>query len=318
MPRPQPAVNASARTAATPGAPANLHGGAFRNPYLMLALASLFWSGNHVTARAFANEIPPFIMAEIRWLVPTLLIAPVAWPYVRRDWPAIRAAWPLLLFYGMTSGALFGVLQYWGLQYTTAINVSVLNSLSPVLIVAAGALLFRDRITWRQLLGITGSLAGVVVVVTRFDLGALAALELNRGDVLIVANMLNFAVYSACLRLRPDIHWLSLTFVVGVIATLAPLPLVAWEHASGFHFVVTPFTILAALYMSIFPSVVAFVCWNRGVELIGATRASPFLHLVALYSAVLATSMLGEQLKLFHIVGFTLIVGGVFLAARKP
>jgi drug/metabolite transporter (DMT)-like permease len=129
--------------------------------------------------------------------------------------------------------------------------------------------------------------------------------------------MLNFAVYSACLRLRPAIHWLSLTYVVGVIATLAPMPLFAWEHAAGFQFRVTPATVIAALYMATFPSIVAFVCWNRGVELIGATRASPFLHLVALYSAILATSFLGERLMAFHIVGFALIVGGVALAARK-
>ena len=76
-------------------------------------------------------------------------------------------------------------------------------------------------------------------------------------------------------------------------------------------------TFLAIGYVSIFPSLVSFMSWNRGVELIGANRAGALLHLIPLYSAILAGIFLGERLSSFHIVGFALILAGVTLAARK-
>jgi drug/metabolite transporter (DMT)-like permease len=289
----------------------------FNNPYLLLALAGLCWSGNHVIGRAIAGQVPPLSLSAVRWLLPMAVLWPFAKPHIVRDWPLIKSNWRVLAFLGGTGGALFGALQYLALQHTTALNASVLNSLSPVLIIAAGALLFRDRLTPLRVLGIAVSLAGVLVVVTRLDLKTVSSLSFNAGDLLITFNMAVWGIYSACLRLRPNIHWVSVIYIVAVMSTVATLPLLVWEHSTGFTFQPALMTALAILYVSFFPSLIAFVCWNRGVELIGPNRASPFLHLVVLYSAVLATVFLGERLMPYHVLGFFLILAGVALAARR-
>jgi drug/metabolite transporter (DMT)-like permease len=289
----------------------------FNNPYLLLAIAGLCWSGNHVIGRAIAGYVPPLSLSAVRWLLPMLILWPFAKPQLARDWPVIKDNWRPLLFLGVTGGTLFGSLQYFGLQHTTALNASVLNSLSPVVIVAAGALLFRDRLSPIQLLGIATSLAGVVVVISRLDGAVLASLSLNVGDILLTINMALWGIYSACLRLRPKIHWLSFIYVIAIVTTVGTMPLLVWEQASGFTFQPTLKTALAVFYVSMFPSLVAFVCWNRGIEIIGPNRASPFLHLVVLYSAILATVFLGERIMPYHVFGFFLILGGVALAARK-
>jgi drug/metabolite transporter (DMT)-like permease len=288
----------------------------FDNPYLLLALASLFWSGNHIVGRSVAGLVPPFAIATLRWLIAAIVLWPIARPHVARDWPVIRRHGGILVFLGLTGGALFGALQYLGLQLTTALNASVLNSLAPVLIAAFGAVLFRDRLTRLQALGIAISLAGVLAIVTRLDMPALAGLTLDTGDLVIVFNMGVFAVYAIYLRRRPPIHGLSFIFVLSVVSAAGTMPLFAWEHLSGARSQPTWPTVLAILYVSIFPSILAFVFWNRGVERIGATRAGVFLHLVPLYSAVLATVLLGEQLMAYHVLGFALILTGVRLAAR--
>lgn len=285
--------------------------------YLLVAVSALCWSGNHILGRAIAGHVPPFAISTIRWLLPALILWPFARPHLKRDWPAIRQHWKLILFLGLIGGALFGALQYVGLQYTTAINVSVLNSLAPVLIGAAGVALFGDRLTRAQMLGISVSLAGVLVIISKASLTTLGSLGFNWGDLIILFNMGMWAVYSACLRLRPALHWLSFTFMLAVISGLATLPFWVIEHASGLVLQPTLLTVGALAYVSVFPSLVAYACWNRGVELIGANRAGVFLHLVPLYSAGLAGLLLGESLMLYHIAGFLLILGGVWLAARK-
>jgi drug/metabolite transporter (DMT)-like permease len=285
--------------------------------YLLIAISALCWSGNHILGRAIAGHVPPFAISTVRWLLPALILWPFARPHLARDWPAIRRHWKLILFLGIIGGALFGALQYIGLQYTTAINVSVLNSLAPVLIGMAGVALFRDRLTGRQMLGIAVSLAGVLVIISKANLAAFGTLGFNWGDLIILFNMVMWAVYSACLRLRPPLHWLSFTFVLAVISGVATAPFWIWEHASGFTLQPTLLTAGALAYVSIFPSLVAYAGWNRGVDLIGANRAGVFLHLVPLYSAVLAGLLLGESLMLYHVAGFLLILGGVWLAARK-
>ncbi len=285
--------------------------------YALLALAGLCWSGNHVLGRAIAGEVPPVSLSATRWVVPCLITAVLARGHFARDWPVIKSHWKAMVVLGLTGGALFSALQYVGLQHTTAINVSVLNSLGPVFIVAAVAVMFGETMRRIQFAGLMVSLAGVLFVVTRGDLTTLAALSFNYGDLIILFNMAVWGVYSACLRFKPAVHWASFMFVFSLIGALGTLPFALYEHAEGFRFQPTVMTFASIAYVSVLPSLVAYLSWNRGVELIGPNRAGALLHLVALYSAILAGIFLGERLQSFHIIGFALILGGVTLAARK-
>lgn len=291
----------------------------WNNPYSVLAFASLCWSGNHIIGRAITGHIPPLTISTIRWLIPVFIIWFMARSEIEADWPGVRQNWGILLWLGITGGTLFSALQYVGLQHTTALNASILNSLVPVLIVAAGALIFRDRIRWVQLFGISTSLIGVIVIVTHGDLAVLNQLTFNSGDLIVVLAMAVFAIYVAYLRLRPSTHWLTFLFVLGAISAVTTMPFAIIEIAQGEVVEVTPLTILAALYVSIFPSLLAFAAWNRGVELIGPNKSGPFLHLVPLYTALLAGMFLGEELRFFHVAGLLLILTGVSLASgRNP
>jgi len=287
------------------------------NPYSVLAFASLCWSGNHIVGRAVTGHIPPLTISTIRWLIPVFIIWFMARSEIQTDWPSVRQHWGIVLWLGLTGGTLFSALQYVGLQHTTALNVSILNSLVPVLIVAAGALIFRDRIRFVQLFGISTSLIGVIVIVTRGDLGVLTQLEFNFADLIIVLAMAVFAIYVAYLRMRPPTHWLTFLFVLGTISAITTMPFAIFEIAQGKILELSLLTIFAALYVSIFPSLLAFAAWNRGVELIGPNKAGPFLHLVPLYTALLAGIFLGEELRLFHVAGLLLILTGVSLASGR-
>jgi drug/metabolite transporter (DMT)-like permease len=287
------------------------------NPYLLLALCSLFWSGNHIVGRAIGGHVPPFSVSTLRWVIPSLLLWALARRTIASDWPTIRSSWKILLWLGLTGGSLFTSLQYVGLEYTSALNVSVLNSLVPILILAVAGVLFGDRVTRLQLTGIITSSFGVAVIIAQGEFQTLLHLSFNWGDIIIVFNMLVFAVYAVYLRLRPQIHPLTFLFVFGVISATGTLPFAILEAAHGYTLQPDLMTIGATLYVALFPGFLAYLFWNRGVELIGANRAGPFLHLIPVYSAIIATSVLGEQMHAFHVVGFALIMGGVWMASRK-
>lgn len=292
---------------------------AFNNAYLLLCLTALFWAGNQVLGRAVAGHVPPVALSFLRWSLATLFVLPFAWPYLKRDWPVVCEKWLFLGFLGIIGGGAFNTLQYIALNYTTAINSLVLNSTGPILIAIACVLIFNDRLTVRQMLGTVVSMAGVLVVVSRGELEMLASFSLNRGDLIILFAMAITGVYTAYLRLRPNIHWITFLFCQFLASGLFNAPLVLIEAIEfGNTLQPTLFTVLAIGYVSIFPSILAYFCYIRGVELIGGVRAGIFLHLIPLFGALMAIGLLGEPLAAFHIVGFILILAGVALTSRKP
>lgn len=289
----------------------------YENAYLLLSLTALFWAGNFVLGRGVHEHVPPVALAWTRWTFATLIILPFALPHIRREWPLIRQNLPILIFFGTIGVGAFNTLSYTGLNYTTALNALVLQSSGPILIVLASFLIFGDRISARQGLGITLSLAGVLLMVARGDIAVLSSLELNRGDLFLLAALVLWGLYTAFLRKRPAIHWLSFVGVTFVIGALINTPFFVWEHLSVRQMTLDAQTALAVAYVSIFPSVLAYICFNRGVELIGANRAGVCLHLVPLFGAILAMTVLGEEPKAYHFAGIALIIAGVTLAARK-
>jgi drug/metabolite transporter (DMT)-like permease len=221
-----------------------------------------------------------------------------------------------MVFLSLTGGAAFGTLQFVALQYTTALNMGVVGSVSPAFIVAASFLLFRDGLGPIQLFGVGVSLVGVLAIITQLYPERLLDLTFNAGDLLILVNMVFWAVYCACLRLRPAVHTSSFLFALAPIAAIGTLPFAALEYAAGYRLPADTLTVGVVLYAALFTSLLAFFAWNRGIDLIGAPRASAFLHTIPLFSAVFATTILGERLMLYHVVGFVLILAGVTLAAR--
>lgn len=288
----------------------------YSNAYLLLTLTALFWAGNFVLGRGVHEYVPPIALAWTRWCLATLIIAPFAFAHLKRDWPVIRAHLPIVLFLGVLGVGAFNTLSYTGLNYTTALNALVMQSSGPILIVLASFFIFGERISLRQTIGITLSLAGVVFMVSRGNLSALAELELNRGDLWILAALALWGLYTACLRKRPQIHWLSFTAVTFFIGAAVNTPFFAWEHLYMRQLQFDAQTIAAIGYVSLFPSVLAYIFFNRGVELIGANRAGVCLHLVPLFGAVLAIALLGEEPMMHHLIGIALILAGVTLAAR--
>jgi drug/metabolite transporter (DMT)-like permease len=286
-------------------------------PYLLLALASLFWAGNIVLARYVAGHVPPLTLSCIRWTGTFLMLWPFARNHLRKDWHALRAHWPLLLLLALTGFAINNALSYWAMQYTQALNGLLIQSSTPLFVALWSLLLFGVRLTAAQFAGIAISLIGVFVILLRGDLAALAAIQFNRGDLMFGGALLAFGLYSALLTRRPAVHQLSLISFCTAAGAVLLLPLAAWEYSRGVVLRPDLLSLATLAYVIVFASTLAYMFFNRGISLIGPNRAAPFLHLVPLFGSVLAIVLLGEELKPFHLMGYALVLAGVIIASRR-
>ncbi len=282
--------------------------------YALLCIATLAWAGNFIVGRYIHTQVTPVTLSYGRWGLALLILLPFTLRAVLRQLPLVRQHLYLFAALGLTGMTLFHSFVYAALEATGAINAALILSMTPVVIVALSWLLDREPISPLQAAGIAVSLVGAVVLITRGDLSAVRTLDFNRGDLWMLIAIPNWALYCVLLRRRPHNVAPMVVLTVTIAAGLAFLtPVFIFELIRGSNFRVNTETLLSVAYVALFASVIAYVCWNRGVALIGANRAGLFMHLVPVFSALLAIAILGESLEVHHAFGIALIVAGIYL-----
>jgi drug/metabolite transporter (DMT)-like permease len=289
----------------------------FDHPYLLLALTSLFWAGNTIIGRGVADLVPPATLTWVRWNLALIVVLPFALPHLKRDWAAIKANFVLITILALLGVAGYNLVAYLALHYTQAINSLLLQSVAPLFVGLWSFVLFRDRLTLVQATGVLISMTGALVIICRGDAGVLARLAFNIGDIMILIALVFYALYTALLRRRPTMHPVSFLTAMIMASAAISTPLIALELATGHVAVLNAGTLGAFAYLAIFPSILAYFCLNRGIELIGANRAAPFIHLMPVFGSVMAMLFLGERPQLFHGLGYALVLVGIFIAARR-
>ena len=286
--------------------------------FLLLAAASLFWSGNWIAGRALRDAFDPITLNFLRWTVATLVLAPFALPGLRGKWGMVRRHAGILLALAFTGVALFQCLVYLGLRSTPAVNAVLLNSSFPMFMLLCSWAMERERASPRQITGMLVSLGGILMIVCRGDPAALLQLQLNAGDAWILLAMPVWGVYSVLLKRRPpQLGALELLFVISVVGIALLAPFAALLAMGAPLRLPTGPEALGVLYMAIFASVLAYVCWNRGVAVVGANAAGFTVHLLPAFGTVLAILFLGESFAGFHAAGIATILAGVLLATWR-
>src|SRR3979490_432353 len=286
-------------------------------PYLLLSITALCWAGNAIVGRLAAGHIPPVTLSFLRWTLAFLIILPFAWKHLVRDWGAIRARLGTMIVLSITGIGAFNTLQYWALEHTQALNTLLLQSAAPLFVAVWSLILFGVRLTLAQAGGIALSLAGVLVILLHGDLTALTGIEFNRGDMIFMLALAIFGLYSVLSLKRPQIHGLSFVGFTFGCGAACLVPLLIWELFSRPVMQLNTANLLSMAYVAVFPSTLAYLCFNRGVQLIGANRAAPFFHVIPVFGSAMAIFFLGEQPHWFHLFGYSLVLPGVYVASRR-
>jgi drug/metabolite transporter (DMT)-like permease len=287
---------------------------------LGLLLAVLCWSGNALVARAFAGEIPPFALSFWRWCLALSLLLPFVLAPLWRHRCALRAAGWRLLVLGGLGIAGYNSMLYSAAQTTAAINITLVNTCLPLMTFIGAGLLLGEWPQRRAWWGMGLAAIGLLVLITQGSWATLTALSFNRGDLIMLLAVADWALYSLLLRrwatyLMP-IPALALLGVLMLLGVPLILPFYLYELSQGARFVVTPSNLGAIAYTAVFASLVAYLAWNHGVRVLGAAKAALSNYLMPVFTAILGWLLLGEGLQAFHWLGGGLIFAGLLLGTQ--
>ena len=287
--------------------------------YAALVCTTALWGSNGVVSRALMDTLPPLVMAAARWAVVFVALLPVVWPERRAIAHSLRRDWKLLLALTLLGSAPQTALVYTGLSASTAIHLGLLNSTIPIFIILISWGWYARRPSRLEAIGLAISLTGVFLILAHGDLRTLLHLQFNHGDLLMLAAVMVWAIYTLRLKDRPQsLSLVAFVFVLALIGELLTLPFAAfqWAQAGGVHFGTRE--LLGLLYIGAVATLVSAVLFSYGVERVGAVRAGILIHLMAVFSSVFAALFIGEQLFPYHAAGFVLVAGGAILGCLKP
>jgi len=287
-------------------------------PRVLMLIPALFWAGNAIVARGMAGDTPPIALAFWRWVTAAVLSFPFAWPHVRRDFPTLLRHWPTMVLLSVLGISIFNTFLYLSAQSTMALNIVILQTTMPVMVVIGSYLIFRETVGPRQIAGVAASLAGALTLISRGDPAVLRHLEFGKGDLWMLAAVLSYAVYTVLLRLRPPVHALSFAFASFVIGGTILMPFYLAETALVGPMPLTVPSVLAVGYVGLFASILAYLAFNRVVEIAGANTAGLTVYLVPVFGTILAVTLLGERFLAYHAAGIALIALGLWLATLRP
>lgn len=285
-------------------------------PGVLLTLTSLFWAGNAVAGRLAVGQIQPMQLVLLRWVLVLALMWPLYGRQVREHWPEIKPKLTGVVLMALLGFTSFNALYYLAAYSTTAVNMGILQGGVPVIVLAGAFLTHGTRATLPQVVGVLITALGVIVVATRGMPLSILDLDLNRGDLAMLAACLFYAFYTIALRDRPSMPGAAFFALLALISAVTSLPLaVAEALVSGFS-LPTWQGWLVTLYVAIFPSCLAQLFFVRAVDLIGPGRTGVFVNLVPVFTAILAVVLINEPFAAYHAVALALVIGGIWLAQR--
>ena len=287
--------------------------------YLFLILTTLFWAGNFIVGeQASRFDIPPFTLNFYRWTFAWLILAPFTVKEIIEKKNHIKENIKLIIVLGITSITIFNSIVYYSLNFTQVISGVLMISTIPVMIIVFCWMLKIEKSNVYQILGVIFSLLGVVVIITKADLVILLNLNFNRGDLWMVVAMFSWAMYSALLRKKKlEISQLSLLQIIISAGLVFLFPAYLIELSLGYKTSIHLPFILILTYVVLFPGLASFIFWIKGISIIGSNRAGIFLHLIPIFSTIMAIIILKEKFMFYHLIGALLIVTGIILSSKK-
>ena len=290
-----------------------------KTAYIFLILATLFWSGNFIVGKAASLfEIPPFTLNFYRWTFAWLILAPFTLKEIFKKKSYILNNIKLILILGITSITVFNSIVYYSLNFTQVISGVLMISTIPVMIIFFCWVFKIEKTNFYQILGVLFSLMGVVVIVTNADVNKLLNLNFNKGDLWMVVAMLSWAMYSALLRKKKfKLSQISLLQTIISAGLILLLPAYLIEMALGYRVNIHLPFILTLTYVVLFPGLASFFFWIKGISIIGSNRSGIFLHLMPIFSTIMAMLIFKEKFMIFHLIGAILIVAGIILSSKR-
>ena len=287
--------------------------------YTLLVLASLCWSGNFIVGKfATLFEIPPLTLNTFRWISVWLILIPFTFKEIYKNLAYIKKNFFAIAFMGVITISTFNSVVYFALNYTQVINAVLVLAIIPAVTIVLSALMKVEKSNIFQIFGLILSIIGVGSIISNGDVQRIVSLSFNNGDLWMLVCVLSWALYSTLLKKNKfKLSQFSLIQIMVSVGVIFLIPQYFYEQSIGLELNFNKTFFLILFYVVVFPAIVAYYCWQKGVEIIGPNRATMFIQLMPLFSAVMAIIIFKEKFELYHFVGATFIVSGIYLSNKK-
>ena len=286
---------------------------------ILLIASSFFWSGNFFSGKlAFLSDLTPFKLSFFRWILALLILLPFTYAQIIKDLEYYKKNILLMTVISILGVTIFNSFTYISLQTTLVINSTLMASVAPVMMIGFSWLIFRTKTTTLHLTGIILSLLGAFAIILKGNLNNLYNLYFTAGDLWMLGAVVSWCLYSVLLKkIDSKTSQLANLEVMIIIGVIFIIPFYIMESFNSTYLPSTGLDLAIIGYVAVFASIVAFFSWNKGVSIIGPNRASLFLHLIPVFSAIWAVSFLNEKFAFFHVIGVLFILSGIILSNIK-
>ena len=287
--------------------------------YLLLVLATLFWSGNFIVGKfATLFQIPPLTLNVFRWISVWLILMPFTYKEIYNNLPVIKKNWLVISFMGVITISTFNSVVYLALNYTQVINAVLVLAAIPAATILFSSLMQIEKTNIFQIFGLFLSIIGIGSIISNGDLQKIILLSFNKGDLWMLICVFTWALYSSLLKkYKFKFSQFSLIQLMVSVGVLFLIPQFFYERSIGLEINFNKAFFLILFYVVVFPAIAAYYCWQKGIEIIGPNKASMFIQLMPLFSAVMAIILFNEKFQLYHFVGAIFIVSGIYLSNKK-
>ena len=287
--------------------------------YLFLVLATFCWSGNFIVGKfATVYEIPPLTLNVFRWISVWFILIPFTYKEIFENLPYIKKNWLVISFMGVITISTFNSVVYFALNYTQVINAVLMLSAIPAATIVLSSLMKIEETNIFQLLGLVLSIIGIGSIISNGDIQKIISLDFNKGDMWMLVCVITWSLYSTLLK-KNNFKFSQFTLIQLMVSVgiLFLIPQFFYEKSIGLELNLNKNFFLILIYVAIFPAIAAYYFWQKGIEIIGPNRASMFIQLMPLFSAVMAIIIFKEKFELYHFVGAIFILSGIYLSNRK-
>ena len=287
--------------------------------YFLLTLSVFFWAGNFIVGKfATLFEIPPLTLNVLRWLTVWIILIPFTYKEIYRNLSYIKKNWLVISFMGLITISTFNSVVYFALNHTQVINAVLVLAAIPAATIVLSSFMNIEKTNIFQLLGLFLSIIGIGSIISSGDFQKIISLNFNKGDSWMLVCVITWSLYSTLLK-KNKFKFSQFTLIQLMVSAglLFLIPQLFYEKSIGLEVNFNKAFIIILFYVVIFPSIAAYYCWQKGVELVGPNRASMFIQLMPLFSAVMAIIIFKEKFELYHFVGAAFIVSGIYLSNKK-
>ena len=282
--------------------------------YLLPFFTVMIWGGNSIVNKMAASTIEPSAMSFYRWFVAMVLLTPFCLPAVIKQRHVIHPYLTKLAFLALLGMVLNQSLGYYAGLTTTASNMALITSLVPLISVFLSVPLLGKSVSMLSIVGGVISLGGLAFMLGHGDVTYFLHQDMTQGDSLMLLAALVYAAYCVLLkRWKMPFNSLTLVYMQGFFSVIMLTPL--W--LSSEQLLPSQEALPLIAYAGIAASIFAPLMWVKAIDLIGADSSAMFMNLMPVVSVALASTLLGEEIHVYHIIGGLMVISGVILSQIK-